>query len=333
MNWTCKHCQQSNHQQQQYCRRCKYHWTEIEAWQPKKKRSQSRHHPRKEKTPKQQVAKSQEADPDLELTQLLSGKAPWITTTPQSRVPKPVTGLDEEPGLPPQPLLPPPPPAPHVVVKEDITEEELRVLKTLQDLSTMGVPMSEEQKQTMAALDSKRQQGVQTKELTHGHLNKLDKTKRQLKAMAGKIQVLDSEWAKFVQGITAKVANHAKMFVTCREQMVRAYQKKTQELHQAKQDAKVASDALLGKEDEMPVLPEAPKIDDQINSLQHAMAEVVPDTFAMEGSQIISDDDMDQELIRDGETNKEGVKPAPKKPAAFKGATSPTRVANQFLKK
>ena len=325
MSWTCKHCQQANHQQQQTCRGCKYHWTDIEAWYPKKNkknRSQSRHQKRADKGSKQQSAKSQDTNDDLELSQLLSSKAPWVTTTPQTRVPKPSLAMDQPVSLPPQPVLPPPPPVPLVEEKQELTEEELRVLKTLQELSAMGIAMSEEQKHTVAQLENKQQQAMQTKGLNHGHLNRLGKTKRQLKAMASKVQTLDAEWEKFVQGTTSKIVNHATLYQSCRQQMVEAYQLKLKELAQATKDAKMASEALLGSMEDTPTLPVAPKIDDQLQAMQQVMTEATQANVTLDSAQIISDEEMEQELIADGELSKDSTKAVPKKTTAFKGAVA-----------
>ena len=315
-----------------YCGTCHFHWKQT--WKPKR-RSNSRKDKRQQQPSKQGPAPERQESKDTEDLDICANKLPWVASTPQSRLFRPTNSIEEEPQLPPAPVLPPPPPVPVQTQKVELTAEEQKILASLQELEAMGIEMSTAQIAMKNKFEQIQQSNTQVKTLSHGHLNKLEKNQKQLNAIAGKISNLDMEWGKFMKDTTAKVMRHAKLYRACREEMQEAYKKKELDFQQIKQETKAASDSLLDKTDQVALLPDAPSTEAQIQALQQAFADATPEGFSMEqvpDAQVVSDDDMEEERVQD--LPKEDAKRATRKGATtFRGSPSPTKVANQQLKK
>ena len=324
MNWMCSHCQIQN-QQTDYCQGCKYHWSQC--WVSK---SQRRSQSRKEKKAKAE-AKSSGGQQAVETgehanLELFSSNPPWVMTTPQTRTSRivDVTEDKQDLGLPPQPVLPAPPPTADSMV-DQLSESELKIMKSLQNVKDMGIELSDDQQQKLASLEARSKEAPPQKALTHGHINRMGKIKTKLQAAAAKLKNLDDEWTKFMKSTSAKVTYHAKLYQECRAQMMTVYNQRLEELNQITKEMQEASMTLLQETDRLDPLPEQPNVDEGLQRLQQVMAETAAEAVA-EQTLVISDD---EEMIQD--TTTAGDK-APVKRTNFRGSPSPGRVANLNLK-
>ena len=302
-----------------YCKQCQFHWKQV--WKKPRGRSKSQKKPQAN-NPKQQQRQVQEQQEEDFNMNLFQDKPPWVQSTPNARLNR--HGMEKEDNLP----LPPPPvlPEPPQVTPQAYTEEDSRLLKTLQDLQKSGMDLSTEQISKMEELEKKSKESEQPKELSHGLLHKKTRVEKQLGTIMTKINTLDAEWQKFTEGIQQKICNHAQMFTQCRQQLVSSYRDKNKELQSIKEEMTIASQHMIGKITEAADLPEAPNVDAQMNQMREVTQREI---------QVISDDDMEAELIADSQTtpgDKDMPKHGQRRGQAFRGSTSPAKVANQFLK-
>ena len=270
----------------------------------------------------------EEKQEDLQLN-LFTERAPWVMTTPQTRVARKTEGLEGDIGLPPPPQLPPPPAAPVDMKAESFGEEETRVMKTLQELKSMGVALSLEQQQKLEELEVRSKESQQQKALSHGHINRMDKAQNKLNAALLKIRNLDSEWKKFIQGTTVKVMNHAKLYQECRSQMCTLYLQRQEELNVIRKETQEASMSLIREAGNVTDITDSIDVEQDIQKLQQIFKEAA----AGEVLEVLSDDEemVPGEAMPDG--NHQGVvKPGARKPQTFRGSPSPGKVANLNLK-
>ena len=325
--WLCSHCQIQN-QQTDYCKKCKYHWSQC--WVSKsRRRSQSR----KEKKAKA-VANSSGGQQATETSQdaqldLFSDQPPWVMTTPQRRTSRIVDMAEnkQELGMPPPPVLPAPPSASVDGMKEQLSEDELKIMKSLQDVKSMGIELSDEQQQRLTSLEIRNKEAPLQKSLTHGHLNKRGKIMSKLQAATAKLKNLDEEWNKFMKATSAKVLHHAKLYQECRAQMLAVYEQRLEELNQINKEMQAASMTLLQETDRLEPLPEQPNVEEGITRLQQVMAETAAEAVA-EQALVISDD---EEMVQDKPESAEAAKASARK-GQFRGSPSPAKVANLNLK-
>ena len=302
------------------------HWTQATSWKNNKQRSKSRKEKRKDKKEKERskdVVEPAQAESKEDLS-IFTEALPWVTTTPQGRLAKVVEKSDTEMGLPPPPDLPAPPT--YAATKVVMSEDEIKILNSLKDLQAAGEDLTEKQKTRMEALEEKRKTTGQTKELSHGHINRLDKAKNKVIAVSKRIEKLDQEWGRFMSGVTEKVKTHAQLYLACRRELVNTHQQRVAELQMARQETHQATSSLL--EAEVSMLPEAPPVEGQMADLFANLEEVTREVG--NSSIAISDEDMEEELVQDGDNKGQGKAGARK--VNFQGAKSPNRVAQCHLK-
>ena len=331
MVWLCSRCHKTNYDQVEYCHQCHLHWSKAAPWKQRPSRSKSRKDKTKEKAEKAKAkasaakASSISQEDDKEDLNLIADHMPWVASTPQGRLAKIADRKEVEADLPPNPELPSPPT--YSTHKAGLTDSEDRVLNGLRELKDAGEELTEKQISKLDSLEAKKKQAGQAKELGHGHINRLDKAKGRVSTLAKKIAKLDQEWHQFVGGVTEKIQTHSRLYLTCRQELVANYQQRMIELQQIREETHQASSSLLGKTEEVTVIPNAPQIGDQMAQLFTNMEEAT--RTANVNQIVVSDDDMEAELVP--EPLKEDGKQPARKPQ-FQGAKSPNRVAQCHLK-
>ena len=330
MTWFCRPCQQNNPQTVDQCRVCGKHWTKV--WIPKQtSRSQSRGKKAAEKKKakdKQEVRKA-EASTAGETGIVLMEKVPWVNSTPLHRLHKPKNtekidkaepdtdaGLlqQQEPEMPPQ----------ATDSSNTMTKEEIKLLEHLKTSVEMGMELSVKFQQQYQILLQKEKEANAGKALSHGHIHRLRRLKAQTNAAGQKIKNLDSEWKKLVTSTQEKLAHHAKLYQSCRAEMMEAYNMKMQEWQNAKMEINTASQSLMAEElGEEP--QEAPEVDLQVASVIQDI-EQAGQVFSL-----LSDDEQEAEVevVEDQEMD---VKQLTRLRRSFQGSPSPTKVATSHLK-
>jgi len=209
-----------------------------------------------------------------------------------------------------------------------MTTEETKLLEHLRGLHGMGIDLTEGMALQLEKLQTKEAKQAAGKTLSHGHLNKLNKVRAQVKTAAKKVEDLDGEWNKFVQNIVQKIQQHALMYQTCRSDMLEVFNNRLAELQAIKKEVGLASRSLLEQSGEIVSVPEIPHVADQMQQMQDILSHVsqvtglVDLTAEMEEDTIEVEDDNVPSNLRKGSP----------KVAKFRGAVSPTKVANQHLK-
>lgn len=344
MTWFCRTCEVNNSQALLYCRQCNQHWEKV--WTaPRRRRSASKNKDKgkdpskqketvEEKPPKRKGKERTGQEPASSLA-IFAEALPWVNTTPQSRLPR-HSQEDTKGGetgtalplIPPSPVLAPPPkPAASTTTEAPLDAEEEKLLQTLRTLHSMGVPMSTEQT-AMAELLEKRVRATTPATISHSQVNKLNRLKSQLSSLSQRIQVLDQEWLRFITHVLTSAKEHAAMYQACRKDHCANYEEKAQELMALKQTLSQMSQRLSAD-----LAVEAPKTEEF--DVEAAMENLAALAQAPTMPELI-DDDMESEVgaspTSDTEPKTEtGTKPS-KPRVAFRGATSPNRVANVHLK-
>lgn len=338
MSWHCKQCNLATNIDEDECRSCHQSWRKV--WQPPKKRSASRQRsagrqPKPEKKEKKEQKKPKGTEVDPQDFALFPQKVPWIPTTPQARltsrqIEQAGEGDKELLETPPAPVLPPPPEKPEA--NQALTAEETQALKYLKGLGELGVALPEVLQQQMAQLQAREREPQQM--LSHTHLNRLKKSQAQLQAVARKIAQVDADWKEFTQTVAARIQDHASWYRAHREDLVRQFNIKSDELTNIKAEVSVASQCLVGQINE----PEAPA-----EACDPAAdAQLLQGQLAQTGIPVIALDAADDEMQEEPEEANSPTSPGADKKnakenrkvrlAAFGGIRSPTKVANAALK-
>lgn len=337
MSWHCRNCNIPNSLSDDHCKSCQEHWQK--AWQQPKRRSGSRTKSaqRQEKTKDKKAKKDQPAKTTLDLG-LTPGRTPWVPSTPQGRLTGRQIELnkDEEPALPPQPVLPPPPQAPQE--KENLTEEETKVLAHLRGLVKLNCPLPAELQAQLAHLEQKDK--VVPSALSHGQLNKLKRVQNQLQGIGKKIAQVDTDWRHFVQAVTNHVQEHGGWYQAHRQDLLNQYNMKAEELEMAKREVSQASSLLVEKTAETTTtVPEGPEVAVGIAAISQTLAHAAGTQF--QALEVLSEEEpMDTGPGEDGNGQPEGTTDSGEqkarrtiRPQPFSASRSPQRVAQHILKK
>ena len=323
MTWFCRSCQQQNPDRSQKCKNCQSHWSEV--WEPKVRKTRSKS--RKDKAAKSDKKEDKQASMKQEGSLELIGKVPWIPSTPSTRHVTRNSDAQQEPELPavpPQPVLPPAP------SRSEMTDEEGKLLAHLRGLIDMKVELPAELMAQYEMLSQKEKHQNSNKELSHSHINRLDRAKEKAEKAAKKIKEVDQGWHDFVAAIQTKVKEHGKMYQDCRAELMLTYNARLAEVQKIMEEVSQASQNLLGaKSEQIDFLAEAPDIAAAFQGIQDLVEEagqvisISDEEHAMEAQE---ETEEDQELVKDGE--RKGTAKA----KTFSGAPSPNRVANLHLK-
>lgn len=254
-------------------------------------------------------------------------KAPWIPTTPASRIA--TKKEDNTEGAVGSNAAGQPVMQPSSLEATDVmlSPEEEKLLEHLKALQSANLDLSESMQRKLEVLLAKQQNSSTIKPLNHGHLNRLRKLKTQVTSAGKRIAELDREWSGFVEKTMSKVREHATMYQTCRADMLETYNKKLAELESLKKELSTASLQMLASEQVEP----AQMVPQNVEAQVHAMQEVI-DVESVVGHVDLTDDMEEEEEPMGAERAGQSFKASPKVSKAFRGATSPTKVAQQHLK-
>eukprot|EP00438_Fugacium_kawagutii_P018103 Skav210877 [mRNA] locus=scaffold1173:305828:306925:- [translate_table: standard] len=340
--WWCATCRCQNPANQEFCQECHGHWTST--WKPRRSRSKNEKGKKEKKERKNQekeivqtVNKAQGEEMSTPDWQVFPAQVPWVVGTPQSHLPSREVQAAPTPELPlpPAPVLPTPPvsaPAP-----APFTSDEQKAITHLRGLIALGMTLPAEMDQQLIKLQQRERESASSKSLTHTHIHKLNRLRGQVSAAAQRVVKLDSEWKTFVATVSKQLAMHVQSYQQCRASHLETYQKKVQELAQAKQELSVASQLLIGQQppEEMPM--EAPNVTQDIQELQEKMLQ----GGMVEKVEMISDDgdEEDEMMPVSGPDGAPRLKPAKAstyrevRPAPFhKAHASPQKVTQRHLK-
>lgn len=276
--------------------------------------------------------KKEEAKQVEDALQVFPNKAPWITSTPSRatsiRTDAMQGQLDQEATLK-QSFSPIPPPT--ATTSDQMTPEELKKLEYLQGLHTMGIELTQQMMTQLESLQAKDQKMAAAKVLSHGHLNRYNKLKSQAESSAKRIVDLDSEWIKFMAKTMDKIRMHASMYQTCRADLLEAHNQKLAELHTVKQEVSVASQSLVGQVVDEYNIPEASSVEAQMQEMQELMQAEGKVVDLPDQIDLTNDFSMEEQEETEDQVETVQKKGSPKL-RPFRSATSPLKVANQFLK-
>lgn len=320
MTWYCVDCNQQNGDRRSECSSCQKHWSLV--WNPPKgrrRRSGSRKDKQKKKE-KDGGDVTEEQDPVLEV---VPQKAPWVVSTPQSRLPK----VEDSLPLPPPPRLNPPPQPPVESGQPSLPSGNVKVLEHLKGLRDAGCQLPEPFLQQLQEMEQQAQDAVEKVQLSHSHLNKLKKLKGQMQTQQKKIQEIDAQWDRFVKTASENLQRHATMYQSYRKDMVDILEAKRAELHKVKETITVASKSLIAGQEE----PEIEVATGPQMAAAHQFEAMAEEMIAPTQPDEDDMDDDDVELLgANGEPHQEGLAGGQKKRlSAFshKSPTSPTKVA------
>ena len=326
MTWYCQTCQVQNTQKLEYCKVCQQHWSRV--WTaPTKRRSRSKSSSAKKKEKEAQAG--QQADQ----WRVFPEKAPWIPSTPMTRVgtksaDTPLGGQSREAALGPAQLnLPPGQP------KEDVfSDEDRKMLAHLRGLKEMSVELPTALVAQMGLLEEKEKISLSARALSHGHLNKLTKIKTQIATQGKKIETLDTEWTGFVQHTLEKISQHAELYQKCRGELLESYNMKLEELRILKQELNQASRALLEQHTEEPAMPEEANLESQMAAIRASIATqgTVAPIVDLEEDDVMEIPESQDEEVQIAEKDSKAT--AKRCEGAFRGAASPQKVAQLHLK-
>lgn len=333
MTWSCQKCRCNNSEALEHCRQCQGHWEAV--WSaPKRRRSASQKYRGKkaETTDPKNSEKTKDKTPQPKETDVFRGQLtifsealPWVTSTPQSRLPRRIDNAptQEETAmpLPPNPVLPAPPGSTSSLeTVQPLSPEEQKMMGALQALKELQAPLSEDMANMLSVLEHRNKEAQPTT-LSHSQLNRLTKLKGQVTSLQKRLITLDAEWGRFIQGILTSTTEHAQMYQACRQEMVTNYQNKLQELQALKQAITEASHSLCA-----PAQTEA--LPETVGDIEEAMETL--QQLAQGHSHVeFIDDDMESEELQE---EKPAVPSAIRAKSNFRASTSPNRVAHVHLK-
>eukprot|EP00438_Fugacium_kawagutii_P008684 Skav210827 [mRNA] locus=scaffold1597:402160:403864:- [translate_table: standard] len=304
--------------------------------------SRQRPHGQPKQKQDKEEAKSSKEDPSAakspaqDAWQIFPHKAPWITSTPQTRVTtiRDKDTENEDRTLPPQPVLPAPPAAPLVPPQEGMVEplsqQEVLLMSHLKGLRSLNV-LPESLAEQLQILELRQQATTETKSLNHGHLNRLNKARTQVANCTRRIQSLDREWQGFLTVALERMQMHAMQFQTHRSDLMENLNRRLRELDQVKKEVNEASQSLVGRmpQVELQVEEHPPQADLlRFQELAQSLSAAAPNV------ELIDDDMEDQELhpASPHSDKEEQPKKPHLAPAPFRSPGSPGKVATTHLK-
>lgn len=259
---------------------------------------------------------------------VFTSRLPWVVNSPQTRVTTvelpaaeaTETAASTEPQMPASPN-----------VEEDINQvlQHLRGLK--QALGSRPREL-EEKLQTY-------EERVKDRALTHGHLNRLGKITKQLKGIATRLTAMDEGWISFSKRVKDKYEHHKVLYRQSREELLRAYIEKSQELQAAKEQIQHASHQLSVDVSltQPPVVPPTDAVEDALKETMEEDQMTVEEMDLMYPSNIqLEAMDGMEEIFEDGPRSTDPPKQSAKKdalrPFSRVVAHSPSKVAQLHLK-
>eukprot|EP00438_Fugacium_kawagutii_P016300 Skav208503 [mRNA] locus=scaffold1658:98643:99653:- [translate_table: standard] len=328
MVWQCAKCNLGNNHDADHCHSCQGHWTEV--WKHGKHRKTSRPRNPSRQRPKQPKSNSKHAEDKAAAEEpawnVFPSRAPWIPTTPQSRLvdnkdPE-VAAPDGKLPLPPPPSLPQPPVAPHPSPTA-LSEDEVKLLSHLRGFQQLQA-LPPDLLSQLQVLEAKEAEQSANRALSHGHINKLHKTKNQAVNLVKKIKALDEEWRKFVADVSERTAMHATLYRQHREELQQSLHEKLKDLETVKKEVNVASQTLLDSLQPVEYKEEPEDTEDAMARISAVMQEAAA-VDCLE----ISDNELETDATMETATQaKSSQAPRP----FGRAAGSPHKVATNILK-
>lgn len=204
-----------------------------------------------------------------------------------------------------------------------LTPEESRLLAHLQGLAAYQM-LTPEMVTRMEELETRHQESLSQKALSHGHLNKLKRVRLQTESMTDKIRTMDKEWIEFLQEANLRLSQHASMYQNRRNEMMEALAAKMQELANIKAEVSNASQSLVASIPQTEVKLEPPEVRTGLEEFQQRTHMLAPVGDALVEVSNIDDEEM---LASPSQPPKPNLAPKP-----FRASPSIKRVANQALK-
>lgn len=316
--WWCRFCEVRMGIATTHCNHCQRHWKQANYDAAKvSDRSASKSRERKRRsassaqrtptTPKGQV----QGDPTA--LQVFADKAPWVATTPKSRI-EALNVSEDTAGT---------AGTADGSTGKTLTEQQEQYKQQLLDLKKIRGTLPEEMEKELQEL----QQVVQMPILTHKHLNQLNRLERSVSSLHKKIAEMDLQWQEFVTQANDKFNKHKSLYMQTRETMFAELKDKTLELNKLKAEISMASEGLQQKQVEEPF--------DQVST--EVLASMMnQNPFKVEQLEPLPENgevwDVDAEMIpaadptTEGETKRKSIAPF------SRGATSPTKVQQHNLK-
>ena len=149
---------------------------------------------------------------------------PWQKSTPESRLARVSTDLED---VPPPPLLPPPPkPVPE---QEEVPVEVKQHIESLQ--KSLGSAFTPKLEQDILAA-AKAPAAVPKLEITHTDLNRARQARTQYEAAKGKLKEVDTKWKQFNHGLQAAYNAEHEEYKQKRAAALEDLQNKKMKLHE-----------------------------------------------------------------------------------------------------
>eukprot|EP00438_Fugacium_kawagutii_P014324 Skav210905 [mRNA] locus=scaffold2900:298748:299428:- [translate_table: standard] len=198
----------------------------------------------------------------------------------------------------------------------------------LQGIKEFGA-LPDSLRQQLEILEQKHQESLNSRALTHAHLNRLNKCRHQTNALMDKVKSLDSEWHSFLTESTSRLHQHAAMYQQRRKELLQQYKTKAEELESIREEVTMASQSLIAQVPAPEMVKQEVDTEGDVEAfLQAAQDLSQTEDFPIEVS--------DAELLSDDAMKDKKTVPAAKvtsAPKPFKGGTtSPTKVSQNHLK-
>ncbi len=256
--------------------------------------------------------------------EIFTSKHPWVANSPHARVP---AVEDKSATVEEAPSTMPIPPEPKNAAPANGEEDMIKLHQHLKALKAALGSLPEELEEKLAQCEDKARE----KALSHGHLNRLGKVNKQMKAITSKLQAMDEGWQKFAKQVMTKFEEHRQMYHNSREALMKEYLSKAQELQAAKEEVQLASQHLFAEQLTAPVLPQH---EDTAAMFAQALQDdelFLQAQFDGYTGEIETIGDEDDELMADPSSGKTPPKDA-RAPFARRVGLSPTKVAQLHLK-
>eukprot|EP00438_Fugacium_kawagutii_P028740 Skav229640 [mRNA] locus=scaffold649:303487:305484:+ [translate_table: standard] len=336
MTWHCGYCNIPNSQSSETCSKCGYHWTAV--WKQGKKRDGSKPRTRSQQRPPKtkpsektkNKEKGKQGQQEEQEWAMFPSSVPWLQSSPQARLPVPKENVEAQEAeasqpIPPQPVLPAPP-NPSESKMTPLSDEEMKMLTHLRGIDELG-SLPEMLKPQLQMLELRNQAQLPNRGLTHGHVNRLHKTRNQVQSIVKKINDLDMEWSEFMKDTKARFQIHVEHYHQHRQELKESLRKKLQDLEMVKAEVTTASKSLTSQPATLEMPSESPPLEEAMQ-FQQMMATSQPQDLIQE---IPSDAEEEDELMdsMDGQPKtRTSLAPRP-----FRVAGSPQKVATNHLKR
>lgn len=203
----------------------------------------------------------------------------------------------------------------------------------MQGLKEYGL-LSPELTMQLEKLETKHQESLNSKALSHAHLKKLHRVRNQTNKLAGDIKKLDDEWANFLAESVARLNQHAEMYQAHRSDLLQQFTAKIQELTAVKAEVSNASQSLVNQVPQTETPAQLADLGQQIQAFRDAAAALAPPaepvTITSEGEGEDTDTEMGEKPEPELIPAKAHLAPRPFKTS--QASLSPTTVRNHQLK-